>query len=333
MIPYGIKKKDDYFEDKELLGVMKPTTYEMLCRPSIGMSEFGESVEHSPPIIRSLYRQIDLDEVIDHLEEVKQLSEMFNTRGNCPQAPNQSDLKRLIRFMIQPNDRMEDMLTRTEEMAMYLYSSINNIRQMQLLMMNPKEFASMSQHEQGKDGEFKRNPTLEGMLGYLKQEIFGSHVRRGDVRYRERLLRELDQPSRKRRSGEHSEEQPRSKSRRTSRRRSPSASHSSEEEQRQSVPKSRRKSAAATSGRSYGGHRRSDTTKRAELLRTSSSESEHAVTTKRSSRPTRTTEKHSRPKRTAKTDVSYSEDESAEVARQERSRDAKRTSRSNVSAH
>ena len=57
MIPYGIKKKDDYFEDKELLGVMKPTTCEMLCRPSIGMSEFGESVEHSPPIIRSLHRQ------------------------------------------------------------------------------------------------------------------------------------------------------------------------------------------------------------------------------------------------------------------------------------
>ena len=80
-------------------------------------------------------------------------------------------------------------------------------------------------------------------------------------------------------------------------------------------------------------HRRSDTTKRAELLCTSSSESEHAVTTKRSSRATRTTEKHSRPQRTAKTDVSYSEEEPPEVVRQQRSKDANRTTRSDVSAH
>ena len=215
---------------------MKPNTCELLCRPSIGMSEFGEAVEMSPALIKTLRRQIDLEEVIDHLEEVKELSEMFNNRVNSPQAPTESDLKRLIRFMIEPNDRMEDMLTRTEEMAMYLYTTINNIRQVQVLMMNPQEFASMSQHEQGKDGDFKRNPTLEGMLAYLKQEIFGTHIR--DVRSRERLLRQLDESSRKRRSSGHSEEQPRSKSRRTSRRRSPSASHSSEEEQTERVSKS-----------------------------------------------------------------------------------------------
>ena len=95
----------------------------------------------------------------------------------------------------------------------------------------------MSQHEQGKDGDFKRNLTLEGMLGYLKQEIFGTHIRRRDVRSRQRLLRQLDESSRKRTSSGHSEEQPRSKSRRTSRRRSPSASHSSEEEQTERVSK------------------------------------------------------------------------------------------------
>ena len=236
MIPYGIKKRDDYFEEKELLGIMKPNTCELLCRPSIGMSDFREAVEMCPPLIKTLHRQIDLDDVIDHLEEVKQLSEMFNNRGSSPQAPTESDLKRLIRFMIEPNDRMEDMLTRTEEMAMYLYTTINNIRQVQVLMMNPQEFTSMSQHEQGKDGDFKRNPTLEGMLGYLKQEIFGTHIRRRDVRSRQRLLRQLDESSRKRTSSGHSEEQPRSKSRRTSRR-SPSASHSSEEEQTERVSK------------------------------------------------------------------------------------------------
>ena len=210
MIPYGIKKRDDYFEEKELLGIMKPNTCELLSRPSIGMSEFGEAVEMCPPLIERLRTEIDLDEVMDHLDEVKQLSEMFNYRGNCPQALTESDLKRLIRFMIEPNDRMEQMLSRTEEMAMYLYTTINNIRQVQLLMMNPEEFASMSQHEQGKDGQFKRNPTLEGMLGYLKQEIFGTH-RRGDVRSRERLLRELDESGKKRTSSGQSEEQPRSK--------------------------------------------------------------------------------------------------------------------------
>ena len=236
MIPYSIKRRDDYFEEKELLGIMKPNTCELLCRPSIGMSDFREAVEMCPPLIKTLHRQIDLDDVIDHLEEVKQLSEMFNNRGSSPQAPTESDLKRLIRFMIEPNDRMEDMLTRTEEMAMYLYTTINNIRQVQVLMMNPQEFTSMSQHEQGKDGDFKRNPTLEGMLGYLKQEIFGTHIRRRDVRSRQRLLRQLDESSRKRTSSGHSEEQPRSKSRRTSRR-SPSASHSSEEEQTERVSK------------------------------------------------------------------------------------------------
>ena len=130
--------------------------------------------------------------------------------------------------MIEPNDRMEDMLTRREEMAMYLYTTIDNFHQVQVLMMNLQKFAFMSQHEQGKDGDFKRNPTLEGMLAYLKQEIFGTHIRRRDMRSRQRLLRQLDESSRKRTSSGHSEEQPRSKSRRTSRR-SPSASHSSED--------------------------------------------------------------------------------------------------------
>ena len=176
MIPYGVQKRDDYLEDKELLGIMKPNTCELLCRPSVGISEFGEALEMCPPMIKNLWRQINLDEVVDHLDEIKELSEMFNKRGNCSQAPMESNLKRFIRFMIEPNHRMEDMLSRTEEMVPYQYTTINNIRQTQLLMMNPKEYASMSQHEQGKDGDFKRNPTLEGMVAYLRQEIFGSHV-------------------------------------------------------------------------------------------------------------------------------------------------------------
>ena len=318
MIPYGIKKRDDYFEEKELLGIMKPNTCELLCRPSIGMSEFGEATEMCPPLIKSLARQIDLDEVIDHLEEVKELSEMFNNRGNSPQAPTESDLKRLIRFMIEPNDRMEDMLTRTEEMAMYLYSTINNIRQLQVLMMNPQEFASMSQHEQGKDGDFKRNPTLEGMLGYLKQEIFGTHIRRGDVRSRQRLLEQLDESSRKRRSSEHTEEQPRSKSRRTSTRRSPSGSDSSEEQQRKRVSKSRGKSARKTSRTGYTTDHQSERTKTAQLLHTSSPENQAAVTTNKTSRTRHTTKRHTRPKRTSKTDVSYSEEEAGEMYREQR---------------
>ena len=282
MIPYGIKKRDDYFEEKELLGIMKPNTCEMLCRPSIGMSEFGEATEMCPPLIKSLARQIDLDEVIDHLEEVKELSEMFNNRGNSPQAPTESDLNRLIRFMIEPNDRMEDMLTRTEEMAMYLYTTINNIRQLQVLMMNPEEFASMSQHEQGKDGDFKRNPTLEGMLGYLKQEIFGTHIRRTDVRSRQRLLRQLDESGRKRTSSGHSDGQPRSKSRKTGRR-SPSASHSSDEERTQHVSRWRGKSARRTSTTGYSTDHQSDRTKTVRLLRTSSSENQSEVATKKTS--------------------------------------------------
>ena len=332
MIPYGIKKRDDYFEEKELLRIMKPNTCELLSRPYIGMSEFGEAVEMSPPLIKSLRRQIDLDEVIDHLEEVKDLSEMFNNRGNCLQAPTESDLKRLIRFMIEPNDRMEQMLNRTEEMAMYLYTTINNIRQVQLLMMNPQEFASMSQHEQGKDGQFKRNPTLKGMLGYLKQEIFGTHIRRGDVRSRERLLRELDESGKKKRSSGQSEGQPRSKTRRTSRR-SPSPSHSSEDEQTERVSKPRPKSATKTARRGYSSDRQSHTTKTAEVLRTSSSEKQTPVTTKKSSRTTGTMKRHTRAKRTSKTDVSYSEDEAAEIERQEKSKGAKRKTRTNLSPH
>ena len=113
MIPYGIKKRDDYFQERELLNIMKPNTCEMLCRPSIGISEFGEAVEMCPPVISTLLDEIKLDEVVNHLHEVKDLAEMFNKRGNCHQAPEDSDLKRLIRFMIQPNDRMEEMLCKT----------------------------------------------------------------------------------------------------------------------------------------------------------------------------------------------------------------------------
>ena len=90
---YGIKKRDDYFEEKELLGIMKPNTCELLGRPSIGMSEFGEAVEMCPGLIKNLYGEIDLDEVIDYLEDVKELGEMFNNRGSYPHAPTESDLK------------------------------------------------------------------------------------------------------------------------------------------------------------------------------------------------------------------------------------------------
>ena len=79
-----------------------------------------------PPIIKSLLYmwQINLDAVVDHLEGIKELSEMFKKRGNCPQAPTESDLKRLIRFMVKPYDTMKDMLSRTEEVALYLYKQI-----------------------------------------------------------------------------------------------------------------------------------------------------------------------------------------------------------------
>ena len=327
MIPYGIKKREDYFEEKELLGIMKPNTCELLTRPSIGMSEFGEAVEMSPPLIESLRAEIDLDEVIDHLYEVKDLSEMFNNRGNCPQAPTESDLKRLIRFMIEPNERMEQMLNRTEEMAMYLYTTINNIRQVQLLMMNPEEFTSMSQHEQGKDGQFKRKPTLEGMVAYLKQEIFGTHIRTRDVRSRERLLRELDDSGRKRRSTEQSEDQPRSNTRRTSRRRSPSPSRTSEEEQRQHLSNRRGKSTRKTGRRGYSSDQQSHFSETAEVLRTSSSEKETAASTRKSSRRTGTTKKQTRSKRASKTDVSHSEEETRHMERQEESKGTKRKTR------
>ena len=69
MIPYGIKKRDDYFEEKELLGIMKANTCDLLCRPSIGMSEFGEAVEMCLPLIKTLCRQIDLDDVIDKVHD------------------------------------------------------------------------------------------------------------------------------------------------------------------------------------------------------------------------------------------------------------------------
>ena len=228
---------------------------------------------------------------------------------------------------------MENMLNRTEEMAMYLYTTINNIRQLQVLMMNPHDFASMSQHEQGKDGDFKRNPTLEGMLGYLKQEIFGTHIRRGDVRSRQRLLRELDESTRKRTSTGHSHEQPRSKSTRTSRRRSPLASETSEEEQTERVSKSRGKSARKTRRTSYTSDQQSERTRTVQLLGTSSSEKEAPVTTKKSSQTRHSTMRQTRPKRSSKTDVSYSEQEAGEMDTQERSKRAKRITRVNVSPY
>ena len=155
------------------------------------MSEFGEAVEMCVPKIQYLLHRIDLKEVVDHPEEVKAVCEMFNNHGNYPHTAKDSDLKRLIWFMIQPIERMEEMLMKAEELV-YLYSSINNIRQTQILFMNPKEFATKSQHEQGRDRDFKTNPALEGMLKYLRQEIFGTYTRRRDVEFRERLLEQMD---------------------------------------------------------------------------------------------------------------------------------------------
>ena len=167
-------------------------------------------------------------------------------------------------------------------MALYLYTTINNIRQMQLLMMNPKEFASISQHEQGKDGDFKRNPTLEGMLAYLRQQIFGSHVRQTDVRTRERLLRELEGSSRKRRSAQSSEEETPSKSRRTTSRRSRSASISPEEQYSGRPSTSRSTSTTRTRRTSYAREENRETKRMAEVLRTSSSEQQSDVFLKHS---------------------------------------------------
>ena len=315
MIPYGIKKRDDYFQERELLNIRKPNTCEMLCRPSIGISEFGEAVEMCPPPINTLLDEINLHEVVDHLHEVKDLAEIFNKRGNCREAPEDSDLKRLIRFMIQPNERMEDMLCKTEEMALYLYTTINNIRQMQLLMMNPKEFASISQHEQGKDGDFKRNPTLEGMLAYLRQQIFGSHVRQTDVRTRERLLRELDGSSRKRRSARSSEEETPSKSRRTTSRRSRSASISPEEQYSRQPSTSRTISTRRTRRTTYGREQNWQTKRMAKVLGTSSSEQESDVFLK-----------HSTPRSDRRND-DKSEEESQESLKEKDSTNKKMTAK------
>ena len=70
MIPYGIKKRDDDFEDIELHSIMKSNTCELLCRPSVSISEFGEALEMCPPMIKNLLWQVNLDDVVDHQEEM-----------------------------------------------------------------------------------------------------------------------------------------------------------------------------------------------------------------------------------------------------------------------
>ena len=62
---------------------MKPKTCEFRCRPSIGISEFGESAE-SVPEIKHLLPCVDLNKVVEYLKEVKQVCEMFKKIGNYP---------------------------------------------------------------------------------------------------------------------------------------------------------------------------------------------------------------------------------------------------------
>ena len=64
-----------------------------------------------------------------------------------------------------------------------------------------------------------------------------------------------------------------------------------------------------------------------------SPEKQIPVSTKKSSRTTGTTKRQSRGKRTSRTDVSYSEDEAAEIERQEKNKGAKRKTRNDLSAH
>ena len=76
-----------------------------------------------------------------------------------------------------------------------------------------------------------------------------------------------------------------------------------------------------------------NTTKTAQLLRSSSSENQAGTSTKKSSRTRDSTKRQSRPKRSSKTDVSHSEHELGEIDIQERRKSGKRKTARNVSSY
>ena len=99
------------------------------------------------------------------------------------------------------------------------------------------------------------------------------------------------------------------------------------------MSKSRGKSARKTSRTGYTSDHQSDRRKTAQLLRTSSPESQAPVTTKKTSGTRQTTKRDSRSKRTSKTDESYSEEAAQQMQKEKRSKGPKRKTRITVSPY
>ena len=220
LVPYG-KPREELYDEHRLIDSLKPINCEWLTRPNVAASELAETMDEQVRILGDTIQTVDLERVAEYFDRFAETIANFNTRSKKNNV-TRDDVEGLVEALLSPDPDMEAMILQAEKMGQALYLMSIHHRVTQALITRYDCMAEQSQHKDGLDIHFKRDPCLRSLTEYLLTTIVGRQTRTASTPARWDLLSEFQSMRRDDRGDRHGRQLTRTVSPTRSDRRSPS---------------------------------------------------------------------------------------------------------------
>ena len=189
LVPYG-KPKEELYNESRLLDSLKAINCEWLTRPSVAASKLAETMNEQVRILGDTIQTVDLERVAEYFDAFAETIANFNTR-NKKNNVTRDDVDGLVEALLSPDPDMETMILQAEKIGQAVYLMSIHHRVAQALITRYDCMAEQSQHKDGLDIHFKRDPSLRTLTDYLLTTIVGRQSRPASTPARRDLLSEF----------------------------------------------------------------------------------------------------------------------------------------------
>ncbi|KAJ7371890.1 hypothetical protein OS493_022611 [Desmophyllum pertusum] len=139
-------------------------------------------------VLLELKGEINVNEIINHFQEVNNAVRVFNTKDVKPTVEELVDACVLL---LDQGTEIEEMIEKMEQFGQATYLMANHMRVSQTLLNNPQVFVAKSQNSEGLDRDFKREPCGKTMREYLSRAIVGTQTTKTNLTARKNLLEDF----------------------------------------------------------------------------------------------------------------------------------------------
>ena len=186
LVPYG-KPKEELYDESRLLDSLKPINCEWLTGPNVAASKLAETIDEQVRILGDTMQTVDLERVAEHFHVFANTIANFNTK-NKKNKVTSDDTDGLVEALLSLDPEMEAMILQPEKMGQALYLMSTHHWVAQALITCYDCMAEQSQHKDGLDIHFKRDPSMYTLTVYLLTSVTGKQLSPASIPARRALL-------------------------------------------------------------------------------------------------------------------------------------------------